>query len=299
MLEKIAVNDSKNSKIAFLVLHYQNLYVTYKCVSYLKMLEDIDKHEIVIVDNASPNGSGKDLQTYFNHYKNINIFCSDKNVGFASGNNIGYVFAREKLKVDIIIAMNSDVYIIDRKFIISLLGIANENKEHFIIAPDIVNKNGFHQNPYMKELISTRDQKKILIKKQIGVILYGLPFISNLLIRRKSVQKFQPNQKIKEERTLINIVPHGACVVFLPNWLSKEKYAFVEGTFLFVEEELLYDYCITNGYTIIYCPNLIVNHMEDASQDAVNKTALEKKRNQIKLEIASRRLLIQKRRGKF
>lgn len=293
------MNDNISNKIAFVILHYQNVDVTYECVKYLQALEEIMNHEIVIVDNASPNGTGKYLEARFDQVKNIHLIFSEKNRGFSSGNNIGYMYAREQLHIDIVVAMNSDVYIKDKCFIKKLLTFAKKNKQWSIVAPDIVVKNEFHQNPYMVESISTQVQKKILLKKVVGIMLYRLPVIGGILIKRKSVQDFQPNKTFKEEKTLENIVPHGSCLVFMPNWLKNEKFAFVEGTFLFVEEELLYDYCIDKGHTIVYCPNLIVNHMEDASQNAINKSDLEKKRNQMKYEIASRKLLLQKRKNKF
>ena len=44
-----------------------------------------------------------------------------------------------------------------------------------------------------------------------------------------------------------------------------------------------------------YEPDFVVYHMEDASQDAINKDGIQKKRNQIKFEIQSRKLLLTKR----
>ena len=40
--------------ICFVVLHYQNLDVTQKCVNFLLKLNGENKH-IIIVDNGSPN----------------------------------------------------------------------------------------------------------------------------------------------------------------------------------------------------------------------------------------------------
>lgn len=62
-----------NMKIAFVILHYQNIDVTIDCVEHLKKLQEIEKHNIIIVDNASPNESGNVLSDM---YKNdINIIC--------------------------------------------------------------------------------------------------------------------------------------------------------------------------------------------------------------------------------
>ena len=291
--------DKKQYKIAFLILHYQNIDVTKKCINYLLRLNNIYNNYIVIIDNASPNGTGEIIKNMYCNKKNIHVICSKTNVGFSSGNNIGYIYAKNNLQVDVIVAMNSDVFINEVDFIKKMQNAISNNIEKYIIAPDIVVKNGYHQNPYMKEPISTEKQKKILIRKYMGYILYSIPFVGKKMISRKKIVEFQPNQKNKVKEPLLNIVPHGACVIYLPNWVNNENIAFIEGTFLFVEEELLYDYCKAKGYSILYYPNLVVNHVEDASQNLVNKNALEKKKNQLKYEIQSRKLLLRRRSNTF
>lgn len=282
-------------KIAFVILHYQNVDVTIESIRYLLELDGIEKNEIIIIDNASPNNSGAILKEKYSSLKNVHVIITPKNGGFAYGNNIGYKEAREKYGCQIIVVMNSDVDIKDQNFTHTLNEIGIREREIAIVAPDIVVKNGYHQNPYMEKEISTSKQKSIILKKKIGYILYSIPIIGTILFNRKSVQNFEANKIEKENQKLVGIVPHGACVIYMPIWTRIEEFAFVEGTFLFVEEELLYDYCRNKKYKTCYIPELIVYHMEDASQNVVNKSGLQKKRNQIKYEIQSRELLISKR----
>lgn len=284
-----------NLKIAFVILHYQNFDVTKESIGYLLELDGIEENEIIVVDNASPNNSGVLLKEKYSLFKNIHVIVTQQNGGFAYGNNIGYKEAREKYGCQIIVVMNSDVDIKDKYFIRSLRRIGKTEREVAIVAPDIVVKNGYHQNPYMEKEISTSKQKRIILKKKIGYILYSIPGIRTILFNRKSVQNFETNKAEKVIQKKMGIVPHGACVIYMPVWTKTEKFAFVEGTFLFVEEELLYDYCRNKQYKTCYIPELIVYHMEDASQNMVNKSGLQKKRNQMKYEIQSRELLINKR----
>lgn len=281
-------------KIGFIILHYQNKEVTDECIQYLLKLNDISKHKIIIVDNCSPNGTGKIIENQYNGIDNIHVLRLDKNFGFATGNNKGYQYACEILNIDIAIIMNSDVYIKDQTFISNVLECIINNQEISIVAPDIINKNGYHQNPYLLKAISDREQIKILFKKIIGYVLYSIPILKKKLIARKSIKKININEKVESVQK--NIIPHGSCIIYTPNWIEKEKQAFVEGTFLFVEEELLYDYCEFHKHQIAYFPNLIVYHMEDASQDAITNNAIKKKKNQIKNEIKSRNVLLKERR---
>lgn len=284
-----------DNKIAFVILHYQNIDVTLECMRNICALEEIDSCEIIIVDNASPNKSGIELQKRYDGISNVHVILNPKNGGFAYGNNIGYSEAIKKYGCKIAVVLNSDVFINDREFISKLRLYADKNKDIAILAPDIVVKNGYHQNPYLLNAISTSNQKKIILKKQIGYFLYGIPVIGRLLYNRKSVKNYEANRKEKVMERCKGIVPHGACVIYLSGWTDAETFAFVEGTFLFVEEELLYDYCTKKGYMTCYEPDFVVYHMEDASQDAINKDGIQKKRNQIKFEIQSRKLLLTKR----
>lgn len=284
-----------NMQIAFVILHYQNIDVTIDSIKHLKKLQEIEKHKIIVVDNDSPNNSGDILLDMYKNDENIIYIHSPKNEGFAQGNNIGYRYAKNNIHADIIIVMNSDVNIKDKAFIVKLVSYVKKYSEISIIAPDIVTKNGFHQNPYLKNAISTRDQKKIIVKKKIGFILYSIPVLGKILINRKSVKEFQPYHREKISSVQEKIVPHGACVIYLPKWVYEENQAFIEGTFLFVEEELLFDYCNLKKHNIIYEPQFVVFHMEDASQDSINSTFLQKKRMQMKFEIESRKLLLKYR----
>lgn len=282
-----------NLKIGFIILHYQNKEVTNECLQHLLKIKDISNHEIIIVDNCSPNGSGKDIEKEYKKINNIHILNLEKNFGFAKGNNIGYQYARENLNINIAVLMNSDVYIKDMYFIEKILKNVLEDKNISIFAPDIINKNGFHQNPYLLKPIPNSEQIKILFKKIIGYFLYSIPIINKKLISRKSINKIELNEKAEEIK--LNIIPHGSCIIYTPKWIIKEKNVFVDGTFLFVEEELLYDYCCVKKHVIEYIPELTVYHMEDASQDAIADNAIKKKKNQIKNEIKSRKILLKER----
>lgn len=287
------------NNIAFVILHYQNIDVTIESVDTLGRIHHIDNHHIVVVDNASPNNSGETLEEMYAERPNIHILRTERNGGFAYGNNIGYQYARNVLHAQIIVAMNSDVDIVDREFADRLLSYAEQHTDVSIVAPDIIIRNGFHQNPYMYRPIESRRQRLIILRKQIGWLLYSLPILGRVLINRESIRRYQPNKRDKIDQTVVNCVPHGACVIYLPEWTRTEELAFVEGTFLFVEEELLYDYCMSKHHQINYEPMFEVHHMEDASQDAVNVDALQKKRLQIQNEIQSRKLLLQNRRNQI
>lgn len=281
-------------RFTFVVLHYQNAEVTRECLGNLEKLRYVPACSIVVVDNASPNGSGKMLKEEYVDHKNIHFILLDSNVGFAAGNNAGYRYAKEILEAEAILVINSDLYVQDVLFLEKLQSVIERNREDGIIAVDIVTRFGGHQNPFRMKAASSKKIRKIIFRKRIGQILYAIPGLNRAIIRRKPQTSTDGNRD-KVEQEMRGIVPHGACVIYTDVWIRKEDMAFLEGTFLFMEEEILYDYCCHRHYVIHYVPWLSVFHMEDASQNADAASALVKKRRQLKYEISSRKLLLKLR----
>ena len=90
---------------AFVILHYNTIEDTILCVDSIK--ENVNSnYNIVIVDNCSPNGSGKLVKEKYCNDVDIHVILSERNEGFARGNNIGFIFAKERLHSKFIILMN-------------------------------------------------------------------------------------------------------------------------------------------------------------------------------------------------
>ncbi len=70
----------------FLVLHYNTPDITKACVASIKELEDQEHIRIVIVDNASPDGSGRLLKDFYDKDEQIDVICLMSNGGYSAGN---------------------------------------------------------------------------------------------------------------------------------------------------------------------------------------------------------------------
>lgn len=283
-------------KAAVVILHYQNSDVTQECLSWLDKSDDCDRIETVVVDNCSPNGSGKMLQEKYKSRPHTHFLMLVDNIGFAGGNNEGYKFAREELNADTILVINSDLFIKDPQFFSKLEKIIEENPGDSIIAPDIESRYGVHQNPFRLRPSTDREHKRIIMRKRTGQIIYRIPVLNKKLVKRTAGSS-TPKKTNKTEQELFDIIPHGACIIFTPCWVSREAFAFREGSFLFMEEEILYDYCRHKGYRTHYVPQLTVHHMEDASQNAAFASLLAGKKKRLKYEIQSRKLLLRYRKN--
>ncbi len=80
------------------IVHYQNLEDTKRCINSLSKLEQVN-FQIVIVDSASPNGSGKKL-----NFDNVKLILLEENNGFAYACNKGI----EQSDADYIWLLNPD-----------------------------------------------------------------------------------------------------------------------------------------------------------------------------------------------
>lgn len=216
---------------------------------------------IIVIDNNSPDGSGTELESIYKEDKYIEIVINSVNKGFACANNDGYYLAKEKYKSDYIIIMNPDVFLKDKEFLHKLLQRKNTTNNVEIIAPDIILPNGRHQNPFRNTIATEKDIEKIYKYNKHMFILYHIPIINffvSLILDFKALYK-GINKRVDDE--LIDVTPHGACIIFTPKWVKNESIAFIPDTFLFMEEDYLMQYASRRCYKTMYRPDLVVHHM--------------------------------------
>ena len=71
-------------KVVFVILHYLTTVDTLECIKSIKKNIKYKNYEIVIVDNASNNGSYITLEKEFKDDGKIHLIKNDKNLGFAN-----------------------------------------------------------------------------------------------------------------------------------------------------------------------------------------------------------------------
>ncbi len=282
-------------KIAYVILHYQNKEITIKAINCLLKQGSVHEVYIVVVDNASGNGSGKELLKLYSSNDNIIFLLNEINVGFAKGNNIGYQYAKNILNVDIIVAMNNDVYINDSDFSKKLAKIVNDNKNIALIGPDILSYKGEHQNPLEFDAKSNIQMIVWIIKVVALRILFSVPVLNKLICnqlnkREKNILQKKNDKMMKNKEynfTKYNVMLHGACVIYTPTWTKKENMAFLPYTFMFAEEYLMYDYIQFKQYKTLYEPTLSVEHEDGATQQVQANNAVKKRKFFYKNEMYS------------
>lgn len=90
--------------VSIITVNYNGYKDTLELVESFRQFEDYP-HEFIVVDNASPNGDGERLERALGD--TTRVIRSDKNLGFAGANNLGYRAA----KGDYILYINNDIII--------------------------------------------------------------------------------------------------------------------------------------------------------------------------------------------
>lgn len=124
-------------KIGIIILNYNTFEDTTKCVDSIKQHNSLNV-AIYIVDNASPDDSGRLLAKHYHDEKNIKVILSKTNLGFSGGNNLGIKKAIED-NADILFLLNSDIVVRNDAFLY-MAQLIESDSNIAIVGPKIVNR---------------------------------------------------------------------------------------------------------------------------------------------------------------
>lgn len=279
-------------RIVFSILHYKDFRTTSNCIDSLLNLDIIKTIDvkILVVDNPSGNDSGEKLKNLYKGIKNIIILSNDKNLGFTNGNNKGFYYAKYELKADIIIVMNNDILIEDRYFLKKLCTL---DEEVDIIAPSIYRTDGVNQNPFRISKLSLFKIFIEYIKINILFFIYKNNFLAKLYLKKKNL-KPKAKKEIKEIKEKFNIVPHGAFIIYLKNYIYNADIAFVPGPFLYAEEDLLAWFIKKKKFKTLYTSKLRVEHLESTTTSKIDKDKIKNFQKIFKFKKESILILLKK-----
>ena len=202
------------SKIGMVILNYNDYETTSNYIDMIKNYKSINY--IVVVDNNSTDGSYEKLSKI--NSNKIKIIKTDKNKGYAYGNNFGINYLNENNDVDYIIISNPDIEV-DEKVIKKLQKDMDNNDDISIVCP-VINQ--------LEEKI--RGWRLPTIKDEI---LLNINYI-----QRKVKKKLNYNEeKYSGHFTKVDVVP--GCFFMIRKDIMKLIGNFDEATFLYYEENIL------------------------------------------------------------
>lgn len=283
--------------ISFVVLHYMTYEYTKDCID--SILENITypNYSIIVVDNHSPNNSVDLLKRTYSDKDKIVILLNQNNSGFAKGNNLGYLYAKNNLNSKYIVAINNDTLITQSNFLEEVISLCNKYN-YYILGPDIITLESNHQNPYRSEIIQYKSAKKWLRNRTIWTYYLKLDKWLKLSNRVSFAQQFykrrekKNNSSINHEKIQTNVVLQGACIIFSPLYINQMDYAFYPDTYMYCEEDILAYMCHKKGWTILYSPTISICHAECGSTKELHQNTIDKELFQSRNIVKSLKMLI-------
>lgn len=263
-------------KFVFVILHYMAYEDTKECIDsiFKKLADDKNRNlfDVIVVDNGSTNNSFEELIEDFKNIPNIHFLKLKVNLGFAKGNNMGYLYAKYNLNADFIIMINNDTLMIQNNFL-EKIDELYKKKNFAVLGPDIINLKGIHQNPvkfidisrgknYIKNIV------RIYIALLLNVIgIYGmLKKIKNKIFKSKNKNIIERERYFAKE--VENVKLHGSCLIFSKIFIDNFDGLYDE-TFMYLEEDILYYILQKENMITLYSPELKIIHKEDVSTDYI------------------------------
>lgn len=217
--------------VSIVSVQYGHPDVTLEMIQSLKQIS-YPNFEIIIVDNASPNGNPDIVKE---KYPDIVYIKSDENLGFAGGNNLGFDVAKGKY----ILMLNNDTEV-EVGFLEPLVEKMESNPKIGIVSPKI----RFFHSPDTLQYVGYEN--------------------INPITQRGGAKGFGEKDKGQYEEDAEAAYGHGAAMM-IPMSVVKEVGLMADVFFLYYEE-LDWAHRIRNaGYKIFYVHNSLIYHKESVS----------------------------------
>ncbi|MBM7641776.1 glycosyltransferase [Streptococcus loxodontisalivarius] len=239
--------------------------------------------KIVIVDNNSSNGSGKELQRMYLDNPDITIILNNENLGFAKGNNIGYRYAKEHFQPKFIAIANNDIELPQPEFI-QLVEDIYKKEKFAVLGPEIFSTNEkIYQSPKKlshytyDQVLAERDKYAKRNASQFIVPLKST-LKKNKLVKSLNSKRKKITSQIDPTKKYVNPIIHGSFLIVSELFIEKRDNAFFEGTYMYFETEILDYQCQRDGLKVIYDPSVKVLHHHSTSTASSFSSELKKVR---------------------
>ncbi len=264
---------TENKLIAFVILHYNTIRETRNCVSSILALEHANNSRIVIVDNASPNQTGKILSEDYCRNQNVEVILRDNNDGFSIGNNVGCAYAIKKWNPSFLVVANNDIEFCQRDFI-SKVWNEYEKNPFAVLGPDIyAPTRGVHQSPMSDRPPSRNRVTMTIVLNQVMLWLYPLVYP----VMKKYFANLDANTQSKDYSVYKeNVCLMGACMVYSKEYMDARNKIFEPETKFYYEEYIQFLWCMRNNKKIVYKPDIVVYHMEGKATKSIDKREKER-----------------------
>lgn len=240
--------------LGFIFTNYNNSDVTIDAIRSILSIKNAGNLKIIIVDNNSSILERNKLLNEFDKNHLVILIFNKKNLGYFNGLNCGIELIKEvKYKFDFLIIGNNDL-IFPPDFIDKLGEVKDSIIDFPVISPNIISKDGQHQNPHVISKISW------LREIMYDIYHYNF-FFSRIVIKISRFTKLFTDRKDEDYHNIPQFIyqGYGACYILTPMFIKIFDKLWAP-TFLLGEEFFLSKQLSEKKYKIYYEPSVELLH---------------------------------------
>ncbi|MGM0365313.1 MAG: glycosyltransferase family 2 protein [Actinomycetota bacterium] len=130
--------DTQKTKLLISIVSYNSLAYLIDCLNSIRKYPPSCSYRVVVVDNASLDGTAETVRDGFGWVK---LIVNKENKGFAAANNIAVSCCRSRY----VLLMNSDCRVYENS-LDGIVDFMDKNKDAAVVGPMIVNSDGTIQH---------------------------------------------------------------------------------------------------------------------------------------------------------
>lgn len=178
-------------EISIIITNYKTRGLLKQCLKGIRAFPPSVTYEVIVVDNASGDGS---VELVREHFPEVRLIASDTNLGFHRGNNLGIAAASGRY----IIVLNTDIAFLDDSINV-MYRFMQEHPDAALMGPKLKNPDG-----------ST--QLSCLRFPSVLVPLYRRTFLGQLPMAKRAIDQYlMADFDHQSTRTVDWIL--GACII--------------------------------------------------------------------------------------
>lgn len=261
--------------VSIIIVSFNTCHVLKECLQTLMKETHSIRHEVIVIDNASKDGSAEMVTQEFPH---VQLICSPTNLGFAAANNVGFAQAHGKY----VVLLNSDAFLTDHA-LTKAVAFMETHPNVGMTGARLISRDGSWQ-PSARMFPGLLNH--FLTLSGLAARYPKSKFLGR--VDRTWADPLQPAS--------VDWIP-GAFAIIRRTVLETVGY-FDEDFFLYYEEVDLCKRIKAAGYEVWYLPEIVVIHLGGESSKTLKDMMISTKGNQVSLwQLRSALLFYRKHHG--
>jgi|TARA_B100001146_G_scaffold48741_1_gene42080 GT2 family glycosyltransferase len=228
------------TEVSIVIVSYNTCAAVERCIEAIRDQEVGCKYEIIVVDNASKDGTVERIRS---RWSDVSVVVADKNLGFARACNLGI----RQSSSEFILLLNSDT-VVSADAIDALLNKLLQDKRVAVVGPRLVDLNGVTESSFGSTLTPFTEFFRLLVE---WCVTRNVRFVLSLI-------------RLRASRSRFTAWVSGACLLVRRN-VAAEVGFLDERYFMYFED---IDFCSSIrklGYQVLFTSDVEIVHARGQS----------------------------------